>query len=123
VQFHPDVVERAGEGPSQRRRRRRRRATAYRDRYGIAHDAGTAVVIQAMVFGNRDDRSGTGVAFSRDPGTGSPGLTGEWVARAQGDELVSGHRTPQPIGSLAGAEPAVAAELAQAVEVLERDAG
>ena len=98
------------------------RAAAYRDRSGIPHDAGTAVVVQAMVFGNRDDRSGTGVVFSRDPGTGAPGPTGEWVARAQGDELVSGLRTPAPLGSLAEAEPAVAAELARAVAVLECDA-
>jgi pyruvate,orthophosphate dikinase len=99
------------------------RAAAYRDRYGIAHHGGTAVVVQAMVFGNRDDRSGTGVVFSRDPGTGAPGLTGEWVAGAQGDELVAGLRTPRPIRSLAEAQPAVAAELARAVEALERDAG
>jgi pyruvate,orthophosphate dikinase len=75
-----------------------------------------------MVFGNRDDRSGTGVVFSRDPGTGEPTPTGEWVARAQGDELVSGHRTPQPIESLVVGDPAVAAELLAAVRLLERDA-
>jgi pyruvate,orthophosphate dikinase len=97
------------------------RARVYRDRYDIDQNAGTAVVVQAMVFGNRDDRSGTGVAFSRDPATGEPGLTGEWIARGQGDELVSGRRTPQPMASLAAAEPEVAAALAEAVAVLEAD--
>lgn len=96
------------------------RARVYRERYGLDHDAGTAVTVQAMVFGNRDDRSGTGVVFSRDPSTGAPGLAGEWMPRGQGEDVVSGAVTPEPVASLATAMPAVHEEIARAVTGLEQ---
>ena len=81
------------------------RALAYRDRHQIAGLIGTAVTVQAMVFGNRDERSATGVLFSRDPVTGAPELFGEWLPRAQGEDVVSGERTPLPIAALAEQQP------------------
>ncbi|WP_018333060.1 pyruvate, phosphate dikinase [Actinomycetospora chiangmaiensis] len=95
------------------------RARVYRDRYGLDHDAGTAVTVQAMVFGNRDDASGTGVAFSRDPSTGDPVLYGEWVRGGQGEDVVSGTVTPVPIAAFADEMPALHAELAAAASTLE----
>jgi phosphohistidine swiveling domain-containing protein len=73
------------------------RAVEYRDAHGISERLGTAINIQTMVFGNKDDRSGTGVVFSRNIITGQEDLYGEFLVCAQGDELVSGTRTPQPI--------------------------
>lgn len=71
-----------------------RRAKAYRAHHGIADDLGTAVTLQAMVFGNLDQRSGSGVAFSRDPNTGEPRLYGEFLTGRQGEDLVAGTATP-----------------------------
>ena len=68
------------------------RAVAYRVRERIAHDLGTAVNVQAMVFGNRDDASGTGVGFTRDPATGAVGEYGDFLVNAQGEDVVAGIR-------------------------------
>jgi pyruvate,orthophosphate dikinase len=73
------------------------RAKAYRRLHDIPDDWGTAVTIQAMVFGNRGERSATGVAFSRNPSTGEKELFGEFLVNAQGEDVVSGLRTPQPL--------------------------
>ncbi|MFN2568267.1 MAG: pyruvate, phosphate dikinase [Candidatus Dormibacteria bacterium] len=78
-----------------------KRARDYRDYNRIAHDLGTAVNVQAMVFGNMGADSGTGVAFTRDPSTGEKVLFGEYLINAQGEDVVAGTRTPQPISSLA----------------------
>ena len=76
------------------------RAIAYRDRERIAHDLGTAVNVQAMVFGNRDDNSGTGVGFTRDPATGAKGAYGDFLVNAQGEDVVAGIRNTEPISEL-----------------------
>src|SRR5207248_11741075 len=73
------------------------RAQVYRRAHGIPDDLGTAVNVVQMVFGNKGDRSGTRVAFTRDPSTGRSGLYGEFLADAQGEDVVAGIRTPQPI--------------------------
>jgi pyruvate, orthophosphate dikinase len=70
------------------------RAKAYRKHHGISDDLGTAVTIQAMVFGNADERSGSGVAFTRNPNDGSKALYGEYLIGRQGEDLVSGTYTP-----------------------------
>jgi pyruvate,orthophosphate dikinase len=97
------------------------RAQAYRTHHGLAHDAGTAVTVQAMVFGNADDTSGTGVLFTRNPLDGMPSAYGEWLPRAQGDDVVSGRRTPFPLARLAVDLPDVHAELLRAAATLEGD--
>ncbi|HOZ58613.1 MAG TPA: pyruvate, phosphate dikinase, partial [Nakamurella multipartita] len=76
-----------------------RRARAYREFHGIAHDLGTAVVVQSMVFGNLGPDSGSGVVFTRNPVTGAPGLFGEYLADCQGEDVVAGLRTPDPVAS------------------------
>ncbi|MGI8967907.1 MAG: pyruvate, phosphate dikinase [Chloroflexota bacterium] len=76
------------------------RARAYREAERIPHDLGTAVNVQAMVFGNMGADSGTGVAFTRDPSTGEQKLYGEYLLNAQGEDVVAGIRTPQPISAL-----------------------
>jgi pyruvate,orthophosphate dikinase len=76
------------------------RARAYREAEGIAHNLGTAVNVQAMVFGNMGNDSGTGVAFTRNPSTGEHKLFGEYLLNAQGEDVVAGIRTPQPISAL-----------------------
>src|SRR3954469_4193199 len=76
------------------------RAQVYRRAHDIADDLGTAVNVVQMVFGNKGDRSGTGVAFTRDPSTGETGLYGEFLADAQGEDVVAGIRTPQPIEAM-----------------------
>jgi pyruvate,orthophosphate dikinase len=73
------------------------RAKLYRKMHGIPDDAGTAVNIQAMVFGNLGDTSATGVAFTRDPSTGERRFFGEWLPNAQGEDVVAGIRTPRPL--------------------------
>ena len=73
------------------------RAIAYRRLHDIPDDWGTAVTIQAMVFGNRGERSATGVVFTRNPSTGTKELYGEFLVKAQGEDVVSGLRTPQPL--------------------------
>ena len=81
------------------------RAIAYRDHEGIAHDLGTAVNVQAMVFGNRDERSGTGVGFTRDPATGAKGEYGDFLVNAQGEDVVAGIRNTEPLSALEGQVP------------------
>lgn len=95
------------------------RAVAYRAARGIPDDGGTAVTVQAMVFGNLDDESGTGVLFSRDPLTGDPEVYGEWLPRGQGEDVVSGRADAQPLSALAAAQPAVHARLLAATRTLE----
>ncbi|HJT90366.1 MAG TPA: PEP/pyruvate-binding domain-containing protein, partial [Mycobacterium sp.] len=77
-----------------------RRAVEYRQARGISDAWGTAVTIQAMVFGNLDDCSGTGVLFTRNPLTGNPAPYGEWLARGQGEDVVSGRIDARPIEQL-----------------------
>ncbi|WAE70873.1 pyruvate, phosphate dikinase [Streptomonospora nanhaiensis] len=95
------------------------RARTYRDLHGIPHDLGTAVVVQAMVFGNRDGRSGSGVAFSRDPDTGGNAPFGEVLCGRQGDDVVSGRAATRPLRELADREPAVWAGLLDALGRIE----
>jgi pyruvate, orthophosphate dikinase len=78
------------------------RAQVYRRAHRIPDDLGTAVNVVQMVFGNKGDRSGTGVAFTRDPSTGEAGLYGEFLANAQGEDVVAGIRTPQPLEEMRG---------------------
>ncbi len=87
------------------------RAIAYRVRERIAHDLGTAVNVQAMVFGNRDDQSGTGVGFTRDPATGDTGEYGDFLINAQGEDVVAGIRNTEPLASLRDQFPAIHREL------------
>ena len=98
-----------------------RRARTYREFHDIPHDLGTAVVVQAMVFGNLDDDSGSGVVFTRNPVTGEPGLFGEYLARSQGEDVVAGIRTPDPVTSALA--PALLDELRATCTELERRAG
>ncbi|MDH6142361.1 pyruvate,orthophosphate dikinase [Kitasatospora sp. GP30] len=95
------------------------RAITYRALHDIPADLGTAVTVQAMVFGNRDGRSGTGVAFSRDPNTGEPVPFGEVLFGHQGEEVVSGRSLTSPLRELAEREPAVWAGLLDALERIE----
>ncbi len=76
------------------------RATHYRKLKGLEHELGTGVHVQAMVFGNKDPHSGTGVLFSRNPSTGKKELFGEYLPQAQGEDIVAGLRTPQTLQSL-----------------------
>ena len=87
------------------------RAIAYRVRERIAHDLGTAVNVQAMVFGNRDDDSGTGVGFTRDPATGAKGEYGDFLVNAQGEDVVAGIRNTEPLAALADEFPKIHKEL------------
>jgi pyruvate, orthophosphate dikinase len=96
------------------------RAVAYRQLNGIPSGWGTAVSVQAMVFGNLGARSGTGVAFTRDPATGEKRFYGEFLMNAQGEDVVAGIRTPEPIEGLARAEPRAWKELVRIQAVLER---
>ena len=108
------------------------RAKIYRRLNDIPHDMGTAVNVQAMVFGNMGDTSATGVAFTRDPSTGEKAYYGEWLVNAQGEDVVAGIRTPQYLTKarreLAGADkpsmeeamPEAFAELARVFDLLER---
>jgi pyruvate,orthophosphate dikinase len=96
------------------------RAISYRRHHGIADEGGTAVTVQAMVFGNLDDRSGTGVLFTRNALTGDPAPYGEWLPRGQGEDVVSGRRDPLPLEALAEQLPNVHRELLTAAEILER---
>ena len=101
-----------------------RRARRYRKHHGLPDDAGTAVTVQTMVFGNLGESSGTGVLFSRNPLTGAPEPYGEYLAHAQGEEVVSGQRTPQSLDALATSLPAAHEALidaARRLEALNRD--
>jgi pyruvate,orthophosphate dikinase len=95
------------------------RATTYRELHDIPHDLGTAVIVQAMVFGNRDAHSGAGVAFSRNPNTGARVPYGEVLFGHQGDDVVSGRSLTRPLHELAGREPAVWAGLVDALHRIE----
>jgi pyruvate,orthophosphate dikinase len=95
------------------------RAYAYREHHGIGHELGTAVVVQAMVFGNLDWTSGSGVASSRDPNTGRRGLCGDFLPRAQGEDVVAGNRHPMPLAGLAEVSTSAFTELEQSVAVVE----
>ena len=97
------------------------RAKVYRRVEGIAGDLGTAVTVQAMAFGNLGDRSGTGVAFSRDPGTGEPTLVGEFLPTAQGEDVVSGTHATRSLAEMRSVWPETSDELAAAAALLERD--
>ena len=96
------------------------RAVAYREHEKIPHDLGTAVNVQAMVFGNMGNDSGTGVAFTRNPLTGEKELYGEYLLNAQGEDVVAGIRTPQPISRLKEELPEVYEQFRQIAERLER---
>jgi len=95
------------------------RAKAYRRHHHIPDDLGTAVNVVQMVFGNKGDESGTGVAFTRDPSTGEQGLYGEFLADAQGEDVVAGIRTPQPIAEMKGQLPGAFDELVETMRRLE----
>jgi pyruvate, orthophosphate dikinase len=96
------------------------RARAYRRREGIPHDLGTAVNVQAMVFGNRDDRSGTGVAFSRNAATGDPEPYGDFLVNAQGEDVVAGIRATEDLEAMRRRFPDCHAELLDILARLER---
>jgi len=95
------------------------RADVYRRMNGISAAMGTAVNVQAMVFGNLGDDCATGVAFTRNPATGDPELYGEFLTNAQGEDVVAGIRTPEAIAQLAAKLPAAHAELARVAKLLE----
>jgi pyruvate,orthophosphate dikinase len=96
-----------------------RRAVTYRNVHGIPHTLGTAVVIQTMVFGNLGSPSGSGVAFTRNPSTGEPELYGEFLEGGQGEDVVAGTVTPQPIAAAATRHPEVFSQLSQLCHHLE----
>ena len=96
------------------------RATVYRNQYGIDHDMGTAVTIMGMVYGNLGPTSGTGVLFTRDPSTGKREVYGEFLSNAQGEDVVAGVRTPEPLSALAGAMPERSEELLRLADNLEK---
>jgi len=96
------------------------RAIVYRRLNQIPDDLGTAVNIQSMVYGNMGDDCGTGVAFTRNPSTGEKVLYGEYLMNAQGEDVVAGIRTPQPIAKLAGDMPSVYQQFVDTCELLER---
>jgi len=95
------------------------RAITYRRLHDIPHDLGTAVNVQSMVFGNTGDKSGTGVAFTRNPSTGENKLFGEYLINAQGEDVVAGIRTPQSIDTLKDNMPAVYDEFIRITQLLE----
>ncbi len=96
------------------------RAIAYRERERIPHTLGTAVNVQAMVFGNRDDESGTGVGFTRDPATGDQGVYGDFLVNAQGEDVVAGIRNTEPLSALESEFPRVYRQLLDIFGRLER---
>jgi pyruvate, orthophosphate dikinase len=95
------------------------RARVYRRTYDIPDELGTAVNVVQMVFGNKGDESGTGVAFTRDPSTGEQGLYGEFLSNAQGEDVVSGIRTPEPLAHMEQKLPAAYVRLLDAMRRLE----
>lgn len=96
-----------------------RRAVTYRRLHDISDSLGTAVNIQEMVFGNFGEASGTGVAFTRNPATGEKGIFGEFLLNAQGEDVVAGIRTPQPISELEALMPEVYQEFLELGHLLE----
>jgi len=97
------------------------RAKRYRKEYGLPDDLGTAVTVQAMVFGNMGDTSSTGVVFTRDPSTGEQGLFGEFLMNAQGEDVVAGIRTPKPIAEMEEFLPNAFGELLETMQRLENE--
>jgi pyruvate, orthophosphate dikinase len=95
------------------------RAIVYRRQYDISDELGTAVNVVQMVFGNKGEESGTGVAFTRDPSTGEPGLYGEFLANAQGEDVVAGIRTPEPLAQMEQKLPAAFEQLLETMRRLE----
>jgi pyruvate,orthophosphate dikinase len=95
------------------------RAQVYRRTYDIPDDLGTAVNVVQMVFGNRGEGSGTGVCFTRDPATGEKRLFGEFLPNAQGEDVVAGIRTPEPIKHMRDRMPAAFDQLSKTLERLE----
>ena len=95
------------------------RAIVYRRKYGIPSEWGTAVNVQAMVFGNTGERSGSGVAFTRDPATGEKVFYGEFLMNAQGEDVVAGVRTPQAVAELKKIMPSAYNELERVRKTLE----
>jgi pyruvate,orthophosphate dikinase len=95
------------------------RAQVYRRAHHIPDNLGTAVNVVQMVFGNKGERSGTGVAFTRDPSTGESGLYGEFLANAQGEDVVAGIRTPQPLEEMQDLLPDAFEQLGETMRRLE----
>jgi len=95
------------------------RAIVYRRKYNIPQEWGTAVNVQAMVFGNTGENSGSGVAFTRDPASGEKVFYGEFLINAQGEDVVAGVRTPEPVAKLKKVMPKAYAELERIRKVLE----
>jgi pyruvate,orthophosphate dikinase len=95
------------------------RAQVYRRTYDIPDDIGTAVNVVQMVFGNKGETSATGVAFTRDPSTGEQGLYGEYLSNAQGEDVVAGIRTPQPVEEMRERLPDAFAQLLETMARLE----
>ena len=101
-----------------------RRAVRYREHHSIPHSLGTAVVVQQMVFGNLGAPSGTGVAFTRDPRDGEPTLYGEFLEGGQGEDLVAGTHTPEPLDAVGKRYPEIMARFnsfARELEIAYRD--
>jgi pyruvate, orthophosphate dikinase len=96
------------------------RAQVYRRTYSIPDDIGTAVNVVQMVFGNMGDRSATGVCFTRNPSTGESGLYGEYLVNAQGEDVVAGIRTPQPIEEMRARLPQAFDQLVDTMHRLEQ---
>jgi pyruvate,orthophosphate dikinase len=96
------------------------RAIVYRRKYNIPSEWGTAVNVQAMVYGNTGENSGSGVAFTRDPATGEKVFYGEFLINAQGEDVVAGIRTPEPVAQLKNHLPQAFAELEGIRKILER---
>ncbi len=96
------------------------RAILYRQLNNIPHNLGTAVNVQSMVFGNMGDTSGTGVAFTRSPVNGEKKIFGEFLVNAQGEDVVAGIRTPQPIDQMAEAFPEVYKDFTRIADLLEK---
>jgi len=96
------------------------RAIVYRRKYNIPVEWGTAVNVQSMVFGNSGDNSGSGVAFTRDPATGENVFWGEFMMNAQGEDVVAGVRTPDPVADLNKVLPSAHKELLRICKVLEK---
>jgi pyruvate,orthophosphate dikinase len=95
------------------------RAIVYRRKYNIPTEWGTAVNVQSMVFGNTGDKSGSGVAFTRNPASGEKVFYGEFLINAQGEDVVAGVRTPKPVAELAKIMPDAAKELERIRKILE----
>jgi pyruvate,orthophosphate dikinase len=95
------------------------RAQVYRRAHDIPDDLGTAVNVVQMVFGNKGETSATGVAFTRDPSTGAPGVYGEFLVNAQGEDVVSGIRTPEPLARMEEVLPEAFTRYVETIQRLE----